>query len=353
MPPGNLGYIYSELGQYDKALSQTQHAQALEASAVGYFNLAGTDLALNRLDDAQKAIKEAQDNKFEGDFLHLAMYLVAFMKRDTAEMERQVAWAAGKPGSEDLLLSFQSDTNAYHGELRKARDLSRRAVDAAVRFDSKEAAGLWQVSAALREAEFGNREATRQDVAAALALSPGRDVKLLSALALARARDASRARSLLEEVEKTYGSQTLLKVYWLPTIRAAIELDSNDPAKALMLLEAAAPYELAQPPQFQLGTMYPVYVRGEAQLTAHNGAGAAAEFQKFLDHPGVTINFPLGALAHLGLARAYALSGNDRESQNRLPGLLRLLERRRPRHPHPEGSQGGVREVAVAGKRHK
>jgi serine/threonine protein kinase/tetratricopeptide (TPR) repeat protein len=310
VPPGNLGYIYSELGQYDKALSQTQHAQALEASAVGYFNLAGTDLALNRLDDAQKVIKEAEDNKFEGDFLHLAMYLVAFMTRDAAGMERQVAWAAGKPGSEDLLLSFESDTKAYHGELKKARDVSRRAVDAAVRFDSKETAGLWQVSAALREAEFGNSEATRQGVAAALALSPGRDVKLLSALALARARDAGRARSLLEEVEKTYGSQTLLKVYWLPTIRAAIELDSNDPAKALMLLEAAAPYELAQPPQFQLGTMYPVYVRGEAQLTAHNGAGAAAEFQKFLDHPGVTINFPLGALAHLGLARAYALSDN-------------------------------------------
>jgi eukaryotic-like serine/threonine-protein kinase len=106
-----------------------------------------------------------------------------------------------------------------------------------------------------------------------------------------------------------------LKVYWLPTIRAAIELDSNDPAKALMLLEAAAPYELAQPPQFQLGTMYPVYVRGEAQLTAHNGAGAAAEFQKFLDHPGVTINFPLGALAHLGLARAYALSGDSAKAK--------------------------------------
>jgi len=222
----------------------------------------------------------------------------------------EVAWAAGKPGTEDLLLSFQSDTKAYHGQLAKARDFSRRAVDAAVRSDSKETAGLWQVSEALREAEFGNSAAAKQGVAAALALSPGRDVKCLSALALARAGDASRAQSLAEELEKNYGSQTLMKVYWLPTIRAAIELNSNSPAKALVLLEATAPYELGQPPQYQLGTMYPVYVRGEGQLSAHNGPAAETEFLKFIDHPGISINFPLGALAHLGLARAYALSGD-------------------------------------------
>ncbi len=179
---------------------------------LGYFNVAGTYLALNRTDDAQKAIEEAQANKFEGDFLHLAIYLVAFLKEDVAEMDRQVAWAAGKPGTEDLLLSFQSDTKAYHGQLAKARDFSQRAVDAAVRSDSKETAGLWQVSEALREAEFGNSAAAKRGVAAALALSPGRDVKCLSALALARAGDASRAQSLAEELEKNYGSQTLMKV---------------------------------------------------------------------------------------------------------------------------------------------
>ena len=204
-----------------------------------------------------------------------------------------------------------------------------------------------QVSEALREAEFGNSAAAKQGVAAALALSPGRDVKCLSALALARAGDASRAQSLAEELEKNYGSQTLMKVYWLPTIRAAIELNSNSPAKALVLLEATAPYELGQPPQYQLGTMYPVYVRGEGQLSAHNGPAAATEFLKFIDHPGISINFPFGALAHLGLARAYALSRRHRQSPGRLSRLLRPLERRRSRHPHPERGQGGVREAAV------
>jgi eukaryotic-like serine/threonine-protein kinase len=119
----------------------------------------------------------------------------------------------------------------------------------------------------------------------------------------------------VEELEKNYPSDTILKVYWLPTIRAALELDANNSAQALVALEAAAPYELAIPPQLQFGTMYPVYIRGQAQLAAHNGAAAATEFQKFLDHPGVTLNYPLGALAHLGLARAYALQGETAKAK--------------------------------------
>jgi predicted Zn-dependent protease len=225
-------------------------------------------------------------------------------------MERQVAWAAGKPGDEDRLLSFQSDTEAYYGRLLKARDFSRRSVDSAVRDDSKETAALWQVNAALREAEFGNPATAKQDVATALALAPGRDVKLFAALTLARIGEAARAKAIVEELEKNYGSDTILKVYWLPTIKAATDLNANNAPQAVVFLEAAAPYELGQPPQLPMGTMYPVYIRGQAQLMAHNGAAAATEFQKFLEHRGVTLNFPLGALAHLGLARAYALQGD-------------------------------------------
>ena len=167
-----------------------------------------------------------------------------------------------------------------------------------------------QVNAALREAEFGNTEAAKQDVAAALALAPGRDVKMFAGLTLALVGERGRAKAILEELEKSYPSQTMLKVYWLPTIKATIELNANNAAQALVFLEAAAPYELGQPPQFQLGTLYPAYMRGQAQLMARNGSAAATEFQKFLDHRCITLNFPLGALAHLGLARAYALSGD-------------------------------------------
>jgi hypothetical protein len=282
---------------------------------VGDVNLGQIYLQLNRPDDSKKIIEEARARKLDSEDLHWTVYQLAFFEGDSAEMERQVAWAAGKPGDEDLLLWFQSNTEAYYGRLLKARDFSRRAVDSAVRNDSKESAALWQVDAALREAEFGDAAVAKQDVAASLALNPGRDVKLFAALASARAGDKARVKPIADELEREYPSDTILKVYWLPTIKAAMELNAGNPTQALVYLEAAEPYELGTPGQFQMGTMYPVYIRGQAQLAAHNGAAAATEFQKFLDHRGVTLNYPLGALAHLGLARSYALSGETAKAK--------------------------------------
>jgi eukaryotic-like serine/threonine-protein kinase len=324
IPPGNLGYIYTELGQYDKALAATLDSQRLEPDVIGYFNLMGSFLSLNRPDDAQKALNEARAVNYEGEVLHWGIYLLAFYRGDAAEMEHQVAWAAGKPGSEDLLLASQADTEACFGRMVKARDFSRRAVDAAVRANSKETGAFRQVSAALREAEFGNQSEAKQGVAKALGLSPGRDVKLFTALTLARTGDSARARALADELEKAQPSDTMLKVYWLPTIRAAAELNAHNPTQAIIDLEAAAPYELGQPPQLQLGTLYPVYVRGQAQLIAHNGQAAAIEFQKILDHRGVVLNYPLGALAHLGLARAHALSGDTAKARTAYQDFLAL-----------------------------
>jgi len=324
VPPSNLGWIYAQLGQYEKALTETQEGMRLQPDLIGYGNLADMYLSLNRLDDAKKTIEQAQTHNFEGDILHWTIYELAFLEGDSAEMQRQVAWAAGKPGSEDFLLSFQSDTEAYYGHLVKARDFSRRAVAAAVRNDSKETAALWQVNAALREAEFGNAAAAKQGVGAALALAPGRDVKMFAALTLARVGETARAKGFVEELERTYPSHTVLKVYWLPAINAALELNANNPTQASVLLEAAAPYELGAPPQLQVGTLYPAYIRGQAQLMAHNGSAAAAEFQKLLDHRGVVLNFVTGALAHLQLARAYALSGDTAKAKSAYQDFLTL-----------------------------
>jgi serine/threonine protein kinase/Flp pilus assembly protein TadD len=324
VPPLDLAFIYAQLGQYEKTLTETLEAQRLAPGAIGYSNLAGAYLALDRLDDAQKAIEEAQKHNLVGDFLHLAIYQLAFLKSDAAEMERQVGWAAGKPGTEDFLLSFQSDTEAYYGHLTKARGFSRRAVDAAVRADSKETAAIWQVNAALREAEFGNLAAAKQVVAAALTLTPGRDVEMLAALALARSGETVRAKTIVGELEKSYPSQTVLKVYWLPMIKAAIELNANNAAQSLVFLEAAAPYELGEPPQFQLGTLYPAYIRGQAYLLAHNGTAAAAEFQKLLDHRGIVLNFVTGSLAHLQLGRAYVMAGDAAKAKSAYQDFLTL-----------------------------
>jgi Tfp pilus assembly protein PilF len=325
IPHGNLGFNFNSLGQYNKSLAETQEAQRLDPNTVvSYGNLAQTFLATNRPDDAKAMLEKALARRLDGFNLRLWMYYLAFLRADSTQMEQQLAWGAGKPGVEDQLLSAQSDTEAYYGRLTKALDFSRRAVDSAVRADSKETAALWQVNAALREAEFGNATAAKQGITAALTLAPGRDVKVLAALASARVGDTARAKAIIVALEKSDPLNTVLKLYWLPTLKAAMELNGGNSAQALESLEAAAPYELGEPPPTQEGTLYPAYLRGQAYLLSNNGPASAAEFQKFLDHRGVVINFPLGALAHLGLARAYALSGDTAKARTAYQNFFAL-----------------------------
>jgi hypothetical protein len=196
-------------------------------------------------------------------------------------------------------------------------------VDSAVRADSKETAALWQANAALREAECGDTASAKQGVTAALALSPGQDVKVAAALALARIGDASRAAALVGELQKDYAENTLLKLYWLPTINAAIELNQGNSTQALVSLEAAAPYELGQAGTF-INYVYPAYVRGQAYLLAHNGTAAIAEFQKLLDHRGLVVNFVTGSLAHLQIGRAYAMAGDIAKAKAAYKDFLTL-----------------------------
>ncbi|MGB9360069.1 MAG: hypothetical protein WCA99_00600, partial [Candidatus Sulfotelmatobacter sp.] len=241
---------------------------------------------------------------------------------DSAEMERQVAWGAGRPGEEDQMLNIDADTQAYYGHLEKARDLARRASDSAVRSDAKETGAQWLAFQGLREAELGNVAPARQAVTRALALAPGRDVKVLSALVLARTGEASQSRTLLESLEKSEPSNSYLKVYWFPVIEASIDMAQQAPDRAIVALEPSLPYELGGPPPGT--TMYPAYIRGLAYLAQKNGPLAAAEFQKFLDHSGVVQNFLLGSLARLQLARAYAISGDTAKAKASYKDFLTL-----------------------------
>jgi predicted Ser/Thr protein kinase/Tfp pilus assembly protein PilF len=325
IPHVNLGNNAATLGQYDKALGETREALRLELnSIVGWGNLAAYSLALNKPSDAEAAVNTAFARKLDGGYVRLMTYYTAFLRGDLAQMAKQLAWGAGKPGDEDTLLSAQSDTEAYYGQLKKARDFTRRAADSAIRADSKETAALWQANAALREAEFGNAAAAKQDVTAALGLAPGRDVKVLAALAMARVGDTARAQVMVEELEKSNPTNTVLKLYWLPTLKAAIEVNGGNAAPALESLEAAAPYELGEPPPMQVGSLYPAYLRGHAYLLARNGTAAASEFQKLLEHRGIVVNFPTGVLAHLGLARAYALQGDTARARTKYQDFLVL-----------------------------
>jgi tetratricopeptide (TPR) repeat protein len=311
VPHANLGALYAALGQYDKAIAETGASLRLEPTIVGYGNLAELYISVNRLQDARQTLREAQQKNFDGFQIRSDQYSLAFLSGDTAEMERQVEWAAGRPGEEDQMLNIHADTEAYYGRLEKAHDLSRRAVDSAVRADAKETGALWLAYEALREAELGNAAAARQAVVRALALAPGRDVKILAALALARTGETAQSRAILEALQKSDPTNTYLKVYWFPVIEASIAMAQQAPDRAIVALEPSLPYELGgAPPSNFSSPIYPAYLRGLAYLAQKNGAAAAAEFQTFPDHSGVVINFLLGSLAHLQLARAYALSGD-------------------------------------------
>jgi tetratricopeptide (TPR) repeat protein len=311
LPPANLGNQYVKLGQWEKALQETQDALRLEPNnALLPANLASMQLALNRTEDARTTVDQALARKLETALLHHAWYETAFLRDDRETMQQQLAWAAGRAGEEDWLLSAQSDTEAYFGRLGKAREFSQRAIDSANRANAKETAALWYVHAAVREAEFGNETSARQNAMAGLALVVGKDVRNVAALALARAGDAAQAGRLAETLNKDFPRNTIVQGYWLPAIHAAIEIDRKNGTEAVKILQTAAPYELAQSQPFQMGMMYPVYLRGQAYLLARQGKAAAAEFQKMIDHRGLVLNFPLGALARLGLGRAYALEGD-------------------------------------------
>jgi tetratricopeptide (TPR) repeat protein len=230
-------------------------------------------------------------------------------------MAELVSAAMGKPGAEDLLLAAQADTEGWYGKLKNAHELTGRAMDSAQHHDAKEAAAAYQAAAALREVESGNREQARAEARAALKLGPNRDVRVMAALALARAGDVAQAEKLAAELDKAFPLDTLVQRYWLPTIRAGVALERKDPNRAIELLKMASAIELSCLTGNLAILMSPAYVRGEAYLSLHDGHRAAAEFQKFIDHRGLVVNFPWGALARLGLARAYALQGDTAKTR--------------------------------------
>jgi hypothetical protein len=267
---------------------------------------------VNRLSEAKATYRKAADRNLDSSFLHADLYVIAFLENDAAEMERQIHVAHDMPGAEDWLFTQQSDTAAYFGHLGNARVLSRQAMESARRNGLNEVAAIWAMNAAVREAEFGNARQARTAVEESLKLATTKDSRTLAAVVLARTGESVRAMAILAAVQKEFPQSTELNYYWLPVIRAAIQIDRGNPAEALKLLEPAAPYELGYPwPQLEGGSLvYPAYLRGQANLLLHRGSEAAAEFQKFIDQRAAVVNCPLGALARLWLGRAHALEGD-------------------------------------------
>ncbi len=319
VPHSGLRLVFKALGQYDKSLREAlMHLRLNPGSVIGYPNLADVYLKLNDFAEAQAANEQAQEKKLDSPNLHFSIYRVAFLQNDAAGMAQQVAWSAGKPGVEDLLLANEADTAAYTGRLTKAREFSRQAVASAEQARKKETAAAYQARAALREVLSGN---TKLKVIAALGPLTGRDVQYKTALALAFTGDSLRAQELADALAKNFPEDTIVQLNYLPALHAQLALSRDDASKAITFLVAAAPYELGD---VGGGALYPAYVRGEAHLAAREGSEAAAEFQKILDRRGIVLNEPIGALAHLQIGRAYAMQGDTAKAKAAYQDFLTL-----------------------------
>ena len=308
-----LGLAFDQEGQYEKAVEFKRGAQRLRPDWIGnYLGLANYALASQRFNDARQSIHEAQARKLDNFQFHNALYALAFLSADSAAMAEQQQWFAANP-EKHFGLALASDTEAYAGHLGKARELTKQAVDTAIRADSKENAAIFQAIAAQREAAFGDAAEARESATEALKLAPAsQGVGVEAALAFALAGDTARAESLAQDLAKRYPLDTQVQSLWLPAIQAQLALNKKNPTAALNALQAASPIELGQIGfVVNMSCLYHVYVRGEAYLANGQGSAAAAEFQKILDHSGIVWNCWTGALAHLGLARAHALEAQS------------------------------------------
>ena len=308
VPYANLSLNEVSLAEYEKALESSRHAiQLAPDSGAGYGNLMGVYLSLDRLDEAKAIYAEAIARKPDIEFLHESRYYIAFLQKDEAVMQQQMDWARGKPAWESPMLWAASETAAYHGQLAKASGLVQKAVLDAKADDNSERGALLMALEATREAEFGNNDRARQLAKEALAINSARDEAIAAGLALARAGDIADAEKIAERLGHEFPLDTIIQGYWLPTMRASIDLQRNNPQMAIAALEPALAYELGNQ---GYGAVYPIYVRGLAYLKAKQGEQAAAEFNKILTHRGVAKNSTLAALAQLQVARAHAMSGD-------------------------------------------
>jgi DNA-binding winged helix-turn-helix (wHTH) protein/tetratricopeptide (TPR) repeat protein len=307
VPRNALVYIFSILGDYKKAAGEGEELLSLDSnSGASYGNLGMDYLDLNRLEEAEAMYKKAEERKLEAEQMLENRYEIAFLKGDSNKMAQLIAAGVGNPGMESVMLFAQSRTESWQGRLHRARALMQQAIESALRNEAKETAAGYHAFSALRDVELGLPQPARAEVHAALELAPNRDVRSMAALALARAGDTSGADKLAADLAQEYPVDTLVQRYWLPTIKAAMALNRNDPNLAVELLQATLPVELATPTGMDV-FLCPPYVRGQAYLALRQGGAAASEFQKLVDNRGVVSNFPWGVLARLGLARAYAL----------------------------------------------
>jgi tetratricopeptide (TPR) repeat protein len=307
----NLGNVYQGLGQLEEGLAEARESLRLDPnSRLSYTYLIFSLIVLDQLKEAGEIEKEALA-KYPAYPLGSTHFLLASLQNNTKAMADQVAWATGKKGIEDVLLGSESEVLAFHGQLKKSREQSRRAVLSASEANETETAAGYRINSALADALFGNREEARKSVLDFRTFE-NRDLQYAKALVLALIGETAKSQSLADNLAKSFPEDTAVRFNYVPALRAQLALNRGDPGGAIEGLQLTSSHELMIPsgPTVDL-VMLPVFLRGRAYLKAHQGHEAAAEFQKILDRPGLLAFSPIRALANLYLARAYAMQSHS------------------------------------------
>ena len=295
------------IGQYEQAIPFGVDCVAVDRGAGAcYADLVYAYTAVNKLDEAKAIYEKALASKITYPDLHVYRYIIAVLEGDDAEIARQLAWSASDPENEKALLPAESDTEAFFGRFKKSRELANKAIESALRDGQKETAARLRVDAALREAMIGNAALAAKQSTQAQAFASFEYVNSVAALTEAWAGNSEKAEQIAGVLAKTYPSDTMLHSFWLPTVIAMVDLSRHRPEAAIAALAPASAYEMGEHMP-----LLPAYARGQAYLSAGDGAKAAAEFQKLIDHRRLIQNSVIGALARLGLARAYAMQSRS------------------------------------------
>jgi serine/threonine protein kinase/tetratricopeptide (TPR) repeat protein len=329
IPRSLLGaFSYPTFAKYEKAVEMASQMMSIDPRfPVAYLQFAFNSQFLGRLDDAERALQQAVDRKMEiGDILQ-EEYDLAYLRGDTARMEQIIARSHGQAGAEDEITARKSFVLASSGQLEQARTTSRLAAQLAQHASQPGRQAQFAMGAVIFDAFFGNAGSARQGAAAVLKLNRDRDTEYGAGFALALAGDSSASLELITDLEKRLPEDTCARFIYAPTLRALVALNSNDPKRAIELLQVTEPYDFGTPlsaaPGF-FGVFYSVYVRGLAYLKAGQGLAAASEFQKIINHRNIVVSDPIGALAHLQIGRAYALSGDKTKAKAAYQGFLTL-----------------------------
>lgn len=305
----HLSLVYGQQGRLGKALETARDGIRLQPdTSSGYINSTNYLMGLQRLDETRDWITKTQARKMDDPILHCASYGLAFLKHDNDGMKRELQWFASQSDYQNYGLTFAADTEAFHGHLKRSRDIYHQAIESALHADQRETAAIYWGNLAIINAAFGYpKEALKASAEGAKLVPASRGVLAEAALAAAIAGENARTDMLVKDIERRFPLDSQLQTIWLPAIRTQVALNRKDSASAV---EAALSPSAADFGQIQftnnLSCLYNLYIRGKAYLANGQAAEAASEFQRIIEHDGMVWNCWTGALAHLGLARANA-----------------------------------------------